>query len=156
MNTAINHNPAIPNPALKPFSALIGEWRTVGKHPKLPGTMLHGHTSFSWIEGGAFVIMRSENDEGKIPAGVAIFASDNTKGEVFMLYFDERQVSRKCDVTFRNNVLKWSRNGPEFSQRYTFTISEDGDTIVSKGEISENGVTWEHDLDQIYNRIRIL
>lgn len=152
MNSAIDHNPAIPNPVLKPFSALVGEWETVGTHPKLPGIKLHGKTSFSWIEGGAFLIMRSTNDEGKIPAGIAIFGSDNTKNEFFMLYFDERQVSRKCDVTFRGNVLRWTRNAPEFSQRCTFTIT--ADKIVSKGEISENGVTWEHDLDLTYTRVR--
>ena len=96
-------------------------------------------------------MMRSSNDEGKIPAGIAIFGSDDTKGEFFMIYFDERKISRKYDVSFKNNVLKWTRNAPEFSQRCTFTIT--ADKIVSKGEISENGVTWEHDLSQTFTRV---
>jgi hypothetical protein len=53
------HKAAIPNPALKPFNALVGEWKTVGTHPGLPDTTLHGHTSFAWLEGGAFLIMHS-------------------------------------------------------------------------------------------------
>src|SRR5215212_11182399 len=118
MKTA-NDNAAILNPALEPFSVLIGEWMTAGTHPKLPGITLHGHTSFNWMEGGAFLVMHSKINEGKIPTGIAIFGSDNTKGEYFMLYFDERKVSRKCDVLFQDGVLKWWRNGPEFSQRYT-------------------------------------
>ena len=98
--------------------------------------------------------MRSKNNEGRIPASISIFGSDNTKGEYFMLYFDARQVSRKCDVIFHDNVLKWWRNAPEFSQRYTFTLADNGNTIISKGEISENGTTWEQDLDLTYTRIK--
>lgn len=149
-----DHNTAIPNPALQSLTAFIGEWETVGTHPMLPGVTLHGHASFQWMEGGSFLVMRSTNDEGKIPASISIFASDNTKGEYFMLYFDERQVSRKCDVAIRDNVLEWSRNAPEFSQRYTFTLTDNGDTIISKGEMSKNGTTWEPDLDLTYTRIK--
>jgi hypothetical protein len=147
------HEAAIPNPALEPFGALIGEWKTTGTHPYLPG-ILHGHTYFNWIEGGAFLMMHSEIEEEGVPSGIAIFGSDNTTGECFMLYFDERKVSRKIDVLFENNVLKWWRNGPEFSQRYSFTFSDDGNTIISKGEISKDGKTWEKDLDLTYTRVR--
>jgi hypothetical protein len=149
-----NHDAAIPNPALKSFSALVGEWETVGTHPKLPGITLHGYASFNWMEGGAFLVMHSKINEGKIPTSIAIFGSDNSKGEYFMLYFDERKVSRKCDVVFQDNVLKWWRNAPEFSQRYTFTFTDNGNTIISKGEKSENGTTWEQDLDLTYTRVK--
>jgi hypothetical protein len=149
-----NHPAAIPNPALKSFSILIGEWKTVGTHAKLPGIALHGHTSFNWLEGGAFLVMHSKNNEGKIPTSVAIFGSDNSKGEYSMLYFDERKVSRKCEVAFKDNVLKWWRSAPGFSQRYTFTFTDNGDTIITKGELSEDGATWEQDLDLTYTRVK--
>lgn len=45
-----------PNPTLEPFEPLIGEWRTTGKHPLVPDTTFHGRASFSWIEGGAFLV----------------------------------------------------------------------------------------------------
>ena len=99
------HKAAIQNPALKAFSVLVGEWQTVGSHPYLPDTTLHGRTSFTWIEGGAFLVMRSEIAEEKIPAGIAIFGSDDASGEFFMLYFDERKVSRKYQVSFQDNIL---------------------------------------------------
>ncbi len=92
--------------------------------------------------------------KGKFPPSIAIFGSDNTKGEYFMLYFDERKGSRKCDVLFQGDILKWWRNGPEFSQRYTFTFTDNGNTIINKGEISENGTTWEQDLDLTYTRFK--
>lgn len=52
------------------------------------------------------------------PKGIAILGSDDTTQKYFMLYFDERKVSRKYDVSIQDNVLKWWRNAPKFSQRY--------------------------------------
>ncbi len=75
------------------------------------------------------------------------------KGSI-LFYFDERKGSRKCDVLFQGDILKWWRNGPEFSQRYTFTFTDNGNTIINKGEISENGTTWEQDLDLTYTRFK--
>jgi hypothetical protein len=148
------HKAAIPNPALTSFSALVGDWKTAGTHPYLPDTILHGHTSFNWMEGGAFLTMHSEIDKEGFPGTIAIFGTDNTTGECFMLTFDERKVSRKYDVKFQDNILKWWRNAPEFSQRYSFTFSDDGNTIVGKGEISKDCTVWEQDLDLTYTRVK--
>lgn len=142
-----------PNPALQPLAVLVGSWTTVGAHPMLPGVTLHGRTSFDWFEGGAFLVMHSEIDEPDIPSGIAIFGSDDATGECFMLYFDERGVSRKYDVTLRDNVLKWWRNAPGFFQRFTGTIGDEGRTIVGNGELCRDGVTWEGDLALTYTRI---
>lgn len=146
------HEAAIPNPALKIFEVLIGEWKTVGSHPYLPDTPLHGHTSFKWIEGGAFLTMHSEIDEPGIPSGIAIFGSDDATGEYFMIYFDERKVSRKYNVSFNDNILKWWRNTPEFSQEFICTISGDGNRISAKGMLSKDSKTWENDLELTYTR----
>jgi hypothetical protein len=151
--TTSSHEAAIPNPALDPLKILIGEWKTRGTHPMLPGEVLHGHASFSWIEGGAFLITRSKIDKEGFPAGIAIMGTDDATGEYFMLYFDERKVSRKYEVSFRDNVLKWWRNVPDFSQRYTWTFTDNGNTIIGKGELCKDGKTWEKDLDLTYSRI---
>jgi hypothetical protein len=148
------HKAQIPNPALEPLSVLIGEWKSVGTHPLLPNTTLHGRSSFKWIEGGAFLMWQAEVDEPGFPVGIAIFGSDDATGEYFMLYFDERKVSRKHDVSVRDNVIKWWRNAPNFSQRYTWTIADDGNTIIGKGELSKDGTTWEKDLDLTYTRVK--
>ena len=147
------HKAQIPNPALKELSRLVGEWKTVGTHPAVPNKVLAGKTSFEWIEGGAFLKRYSEVDEKGFPAGIAIFGSDDDTGELFMIYFDEREVSRKYEVSVENNILKWWRNAPGFSQRYSLTITDDGNTIIGKGELCEDGTTWKKDLDQTYTRI---
>jgi hypothetical protein len=153
MKQTSTHEAAIPNPALEQFSVLIGEWKTVGTHPLVPDTTLYGHSSFKWIEGGAFLMGHSQIDKEGFPTGIAIFGSDDATGEYFMLYFDERKVSRKYEVSFQDNVLKWWRSSPNFSQRYTWTITENGNTIIGKGELSKDGTTWEKDLEQTFTRI---
>ena len=147
------HKAQIPNPALKQFSRLVGEWKTTGAHPLVPGKILTGRSSFNWIEGGAFLIWHSEIDEPNFPAGIAIFGSDDVTGEFFMLYFDERKVSRKYEVSFKYNVLKWWRNAPGFSQRYSWTFTDDDNTIIGKGELSKDGKNWEGDLEQTFTRV---
>ncbi len=141
------------NAALAPLSFLIGEWTTTGTHPYMPGVELHGRTSFEWIEGGGFLMTRSEIDDPRFPKGVAILASDDATGEYYLLYFDDRGVSRKYDVTFENDVLRWSRETPEFSQRVTLSVTNGGAEMVSKGEMSKDGAPWGPDLSLSYSRV---
>jgi hypothetical protein len=141
-----------PNPALEPFRVLIGRWEASGTHGLLPDTILRGHTSFEWLENGAFVLMRSELDDPRFPRTVAIIASDDGQAECYMLHYDERGVSRKYDVSLHDNVWKWWRNAPGFFQRYEGIISDDGNTIVCQGELSRDGSSWEKDLDVTYTR----
>ncbi|MGI8496490.1 MAG: hypothetical protein ACR2OG_02760 [Gemmatimonadaceae bacterium] len=127
-------------------------WTTVGKHPLVPDTVFHGRTSFDWLDGGAFLIMRSEIEEAGIPSGIAIIGSDNAVGQFTMLYFDERGVSRRYEVTIRDNIMTWCRDAPGFSQRFTCTLAGDGRTIHGRGELSRDGLSWEGDLELTYAR----
>jgi hypothetical protein len=144
---------SIPNPALKPFSVLLGTWETTGSHGLVPDTVLHGRTSFEWLQNGAFLMMRTEIDDPRFPSAVAIFGSDDSEEKYYMLTFDERGVSRRYDVTLRDNLWQWQRNAPGFFQRYEGRIAEDGNTIVTHGQLSKDGVSWEKDLDLTYTRV---
>lgn len=148
------HEAAIPNPALEIFSILIGEWNVVAKHRLIPDTTLHGHTSFEWLEGGAFIIMHSDVEEPGVPTTIAIIGSDNVKQEYYMLSFDERGVSRKLEMTLHDKVWKNWRNQTGFSQRFTGTFSDDGNTINGIWELSEDDSTWKQDLEQTYTRVK--
>jgi hypothetical protein len=148
----VGHEAAKPNPALAPFSVLVGTWTAVGTHPLVPGTTFHGRATFEWLAGGAFLLMRSEVDEPQIPSGIAVFGTDDATGACTMLYFDERGVSRRYEASLRDNVWSWWRDNPEFSQRFRGEIAADGRTIVSRGELSRDGATWEPDLALTYTR----
>jgi hypothetical protein len=139
------------NPALKPFEALVGEWQTIGTHPYFPDADLHGRVSFEWIEGGAFVMMRSEIDHPKFPDGISIFGSDDQAQTYYMIYFDERGISRKYDALVTDSQLKWWRDDPHFSQRFTMSIAKDN--LVTTGEMSLDGGEWEKDLSLTYKKL---
>lgn len=119
----------------------------------LPDT-LHGYASFEWIEGGAFLKMYSEVTEPGVPTSTAIFGSDDAGETYFMLYFDERRVSRKYEVTLGDNLWKIWRNAPKFSQRFTGTFADHDDTIIGVWELSEDDATWKRDLEVTYTRIK--
>lgn len=153
MADLIGNEAARPNSALKPLSVLVGTWSTTGTHPLVPGTTFHGRTSFAWMAGGAFLIMQSEIDELEIPSAIAIFGTDDATGECSMLYFDERGVSRRYEVSLQDNVWTWWRNAPGFAQRCATTIAPDGRTMASRGQYSRNGTDWEPDLELTYTRV---
>jgi hypothetical protein len=154
MISRIGEKACIPNPALKPFEILVGEWKTTGSHPYFPGTVLHGRVSFEWVFGGAFLAQHTELDNPKFPNGIAIFGSDDMEKKFFVLYFDERGVSRKYDMTIKDNQVKWWRDDPAFSQRMNLTIKDGGNEMESSGEMSQKGKPWEKDLELTYSRIK--
>ena len=153
MTTPIGAEAQRRNPALEPLTPLLGEWRTTGTHPLAPGTTFHGRTSFAWHQGGAFVVMRSEIDEPAIPSGVAVIGSDDAAGTFTMIYFDERDVSRRYIVEVADVEVSWHRDEAGFAQRMVVTIAGDGGRLEAHGTMSRNGGPWEDDLQLTYERI---
>lgn len=141
-----------PNPALAPLAFLIGEWRTTGTHPMVPGKPLPGRTSFAWAEGGAFLVLHSQVDAPDFPDGVAIFGSDDKAGSVTMLWFDQRETSRRYEVEIGDHSITWRRDDPELAQ--TNTITAQGGTLVSQGRMSQKRGPWTDDLSQTLERVK--
>lgn len=153
MTTPIGLEAQRPNPALEPLAPLIGNWRTTGTHPLVPGATFHGRTSFAWHEGGAFLLMRSEIDEPEIPSGVAVIGSDDAAGTFTMLYFDQRDVSRRYTVEVGDGEVSWHRDEAGFAQRMVIIIASDGSRLDAKGTMSHEDGPWEDDLQLTYERI---
>ncbi len=147
------NKPAIPNPSLQPLNILIGTWKTTVKHRLLPDTVFHGQTSFEWLEGRAFVMMRAEVDHPDFPVGVAVIGRDDTHEGYVMIQVDSRGESRIHDMSLEGNVWTMSRNAPKFSQRVIGTISGDGKTIDCVGELSEDDSTWMRDIEITYTKV---
>lgn len=151
MRPVIGAQALIPNPTLAPLEFLIGEWMTSGTHPMLPGAPLIGVTSFAWHESGAFLAMRSQVDEPRIPDGIALFGSDDRAGAFTMIYFDEREISRIYSVEIAEGRITWSRDDPQLAQSVTVSAQPDG-TLVSEGRMSQDGGPWGPDLSQRFRR----
>ncbi len=142
-----------PKPTLEPLAQLLGSWRTTATHPHVPGTTCHGRTSFARHEGGAFVLMRSQIDEPEIPSAVAVIGSDDAAGTLTMLYFDERDVSRRYIVEVGDAEVSWHRDEAGFAQRMVVSIASDGSRLDAKGTMSHEDGPWEDDLQLTYERI---
>jgi len=153
MDKNSDQNPAVINKALKAFSVLIGKWKTEGKHRLLPGKILLGTTSIKWINEGAFIEVSSEFIDDEIPNSISIIGSDEHQKECFMLYFDSRGVSRKYDTSVKDILWHCRREVPNFSQRFVGTIVDKGNTIIGVWELSEDGSTWNKDLELTYTKL---
>jgi hypothetical protein len=154
MTPPIAREASIPNPGLAAFEPFIGTWTTQGSHPMPPGATLHGRATFKWLDGGAFLCVRSEIDDPRFPQGIAIIGSDDDAGSFTMLYFDQREVSRRYEVTIDAGVMRWERATPAFSQRFALTIAPDAHTMHGVGEMSRDGGAWGPDLELTYTRAK--
>ena len=62
------------DPALEPFEALIGTWATEATHPLFEG-VVPGRITFEWLEGGQFLIQRSQNDHELFPDAICVIGA---------------------------------------------------------------------------------
>jgi len=145
------------NPALQRLSLLIGEWDvwfSAMSFQSDPSAVAHGHSSFQWLEGGAFLVEHSEADSAEAPRGILIIGPDDAAGTYCALHYDSRGVSRIYQMSLSSNTWKIWRDFPGFSQRFIGTISDDGMSIRASWEKSSDGSQWEYDFDLTYTKIK--
>jgi hypothetical protein len=97
------------------------------------------------------VIQCSHHDHPEIPDAIAIIGV--TDGQLSMHCFDYRGVHRVYAVRRSEGSWRFWRDAPGFSQRFTGTFSDDGDTITGQGELSRDGENWADDLAITYRRV---
>ena len=152
MTERVSPVPVSEESGLHGWDCFIGRWKTEGSHPMLPGEAIHGTSSFEWLDGKQFLVWRSHYDHPEIPDGITIIGV--TDGQLSMHYFDQRGVYRVYAASLEQATWRYWRDAsaPDFSQRFTGTFSDDGDTITGRGELSKDGSTWEGDLHLNYQR----
>ena len=109
------------NPALSQLNFLVGEWRTELSNAEfLPdrSETLRGHTSFRWVDDGAFLAMRQSETPSGPPQAVWIIGRDQVQGHYEVLYFDRRPMSRIYHMSFDGTVWRMWREAPGFWQRF--------------------------------------
>ena len=136
------------NPDLDALDALVGDW--VLGDPAAPV----GRTSFSWLEGGFFLVQRWTVDIPEAPDGIAILGQDATTGQLVQHYYDSRGIARVYQTRLEDGTWRLWRDGPDFWQRFSATFAKDGTTIRGTWESSPDGTSWEHDFDLVYTKVR--
>ncbi|WP_224248215.1 DUF1579 domain-containing protein [Hyalangium gracile] len=156
-------------PALEALKRLVGTWTTEAIHPSTPGIVVPGNASFEWLAGERFLIHRSHHDHPAFPDAVSIIgfterdrvdaappsqSAAADKPRMTMHYFDSRGVFRVYDVSIDDVSWRIQRNAPGFSQRFTGTFAEDGDTLIGLWQLSQDDTHWDDDLRVTYRRRR--
>jgi hypothetical protein len=156
----MQENPQTPfksNPALEALTPFIGEWNieiTNMSFDPNPPAVVRGHSSFDWLEGGAFLIQHSEISASEWPRSLEIIGPDEDAETYRMLYYDSRGVSRIYRMSLSGGIWTLWRDFPEFSQRFHGTFNEDGRIITAYWEKSSEGSNWERDFDLTYTKVR--
>ena len=155
------------DPALTPLNQLVGTWTTEATHPAMPGVIVHGTAIIEWLEGERFLIHRARTDHPDFPDSISIIGftdRDRIDGAtgvepdavgmspLRMHYFDSRGVSRIYEASVDNASWRLWREAPGFSQRFTGTFSDEGDTIVGRWQLCRDEVHWADDLRITYRR----
>ncbi|MGH2758317.1 MAG: hypothetical protein ACRDKJ_02015 [Actinomycetota bacterium] len=139
------------------LGALVGDWTTEMTHRLLPDSVLRGRSTFELLEGGKFLLQREHLDHPEFPDSSHAVIGGAGADDLRMHYFDSRGVVRIFEMTIDAGVWTFVRSKTDFSplefhQRLTWTLSEDGQTMAALGEISQDGVTWEEDINVTYRR----
>lgn len=145
---------AIHNRALDALETLAGHWRTdisdaefVDEGARLPGRM-----SATWLDGRAFLVLRSVTADGP-PASVAVIGRNEDRDDFTVLFTDVRGVSRVYAMTFAGGEWTQERADPGFHQRFRGRLADDGSRIDGDWSRShDGGTTWLHDFHITYTR----
>jgi hypothetical protein len=155
---------------LEPFARLVGTWTTEATHPAMPGVVVHGTLVVEWLEGGRFLVQRARNDHPDFPDSLVVIGRmgrdradtaaaqtapvDGDPSPLRMHYFDSRGVFRDYETRMDDGAWRVWRDAPGFAQRFTGTLSDDGDTIDGRSELCRDDVHWADDLRTTYRRQR--
>lgn len=135
------------------LAALVGGWTTEAGPPGGPPWPGGGRVTFEWLDGAPLLIQRSQIDVPEAPDSVAVIGCDGMSDTYYQLYTDERDVQRIYEMSISDGVWKLWRDGPPFSQRFTGTVSEDGNAIAGRWERQEDG-SWKTDFELTYTKVK--
>jgi hypothetical protein len=159
--------PTPPQQQLEPLNQLLGTWSTEATHPALPGVVVHGSVVIEWLEGERFLIHRARNEHPDFPDSISIIGfteqdriaktagtkPEATSGQAMaMHYFDSRGVFRIYASNIEAGAWRIWRDAPGFSQRFTGTVVDGGNTVVGRWQVCEDDVRWNDDLQITYRR----
>jgi hypothetical protein len=139
------------NPQLEPMNGLVGAWTVEATHPAYPSLVVAGVSTFEWLEGERFLIQRSRNEHPDFPDSIGILGAFDEA--LALHYYDSRGVHRIYEVSFGDGAWSMSRDAPGFSQRFTGTFGDGGDTLSGLWKLSEDGSSWADDLAITFRKV---
>ena len=143
--------------AVERLGVLVGEWIVEARFPGQPGPGgVQARAWFQWALDGQFLLQRTEVPVPEAPDSLAIISAHPETGGYIQHYFDSRGTVRLYEMSLADGVWTLTRESPDFSpldfsQRFTGTFSQDGNSITGAWEKRFNE-GWEHDFTLTYRR----
>lgn len=139
---------------LPDLEVFVGTWSMVPGFAPSSADAPRARTTWEWLPGKRFLIQRWEVDHPDAPDGIALIGAAESGSGYLQHYFDSRGVARRYDMSLAGGVWVLQRiaEDPDFSQRFTGTLSEDRQRINGRWERSD-GASWVHDFDLDYLRV---
>ena len=150
------------NPMLAHLEPLVGEWTTESTHPALPDEVVPGQATFEWLPGNHYLIWRETTDHPDFPDSLAMLGCDpppgaddtsDWPGGNLLHSYDSRGIFRATEWSAEEGAWRLWRDQPGFSLRCIYTLSPDRNTMTLNCELSEDGTTWQPDLQATYRRV---
>lgn len=141
------------NPVLERLDGLTGEWEVEAVHTSMKDTVIHGRVWIEWLDGGHFLVQRSEMEHPDFPNHIAVIGLDDSGENCTMHYFDSRGVERLYQTDVNDGVWTGWRDAPGFSQRFSGRFSNDGARITAYWDLSRDDETWNRDMDLTYSKV---
>jgi hypothetical protein len=145
---------------LELLDRLAGSWLTEATHPSFPD-VVQGTADIQWLEGKRFLIQRARNDHPDFPDSISLIgfterdrvdASAPTEPQLELHYYDSRGVFRIYRASVDDVALHFERLAPGFSQRFTGTFADGGNTIRGLWQLCEDDLHWHDDLAITFRR----
>jgi hypothetical protein len=139
--------------ALSRLEPLVGTWQLEASWPDGTPWPGGGRVTFEWHASRAHLVERGSAELPEAPDNLSIIGCDAANGTYFQLYSDERGVCRVYEMSIDDREWKLWREGEPFSQRFTASFSEDGNTLTGRWEIAEDFENYMIDFDVVFRRV---
>lgn len=115
------------------------------------GRAVEGHVE--WHDSGAHLVERGTAELPKAPANVSFIGGDGANGTVLQAVLRRPGRLPRLRAEHRQRRVEALAEGEPFTQRFTATFGDDGNTITGRWEIAEDGTNYKTDFDIIYRRV---
>jgi Protein of unknown function (DUF1579) len=135
------------------LNSLIGKWMTVGETiptDGAPGLGIHASDIYEWVPGGFFVVHTAYGSIGDSDVGgIEMIGYDAEVGRFRTYFFDSQGVVSNQDLTIHDGTWTWSGA----HARATGVLGDDGRTMPTLHEWSDDGVNWHPSMNVTLRKI---
>jgi Protein of unknown function (DUF1579) len=135
------------------LSSLIGKWITEGETTPADGAQavkIQASDIYEWVAGGFFVVHTAYGRVGDADVGgIEMIGYDSETKRFRTHFFDSQGNISTQDLTFQDGTWTWSGG----HARATGVLSDDGRTMPTLHEWSDDGVNWRPSMDVTLRKV---